>query len=264
MRVTCEGVSCELTVDTILAHADCPTCGRPIYADDVVQNNLTAKCSKCDWFGRAAVPPIRKTLVYLDNSILSHMVVAIGKRDRSSPWIALHEELRTAVRRNVICCPGSPLIDDESQLSDRVSRAVRELSRGLSDVRLDDPSMVQEKQLLRAFWRFLDDLPPETENAPPFSHVSDDEPHVWLPFVQFGSLIHDTPPELSQRRESKESLVGEVSEIFAKYVSDGLAPDEIRRKEAGGIASTFRRCGPLWRFLHIARKRSTRTPLGRR
>jgi hypothetical protein len=198
---------------------------------------------------------IRKTVIYLDNSTLSHMVTAIARDDKTSPWIALHDALRVAAHRNVICCPGSPVIDHESQFSSRVSRAVREMSRALGDVRLHFPSTVQDNQLLRAFQRFLCNAPPQTEHAPPFSDVSDDKPHDWLPFVQFSSLIHVPPDELDSRRESKESQRENVTEIFKRYVSEGLTTDEIRIREARGVGSALFKVGPLWPFLHIARKR---------
>jgi len=192
-------------------------------------------------------------VVYLDTSTLSHIAKAVARGD-GSRWLSLGQALKRAVNANVITCPSSPVIDDEAQLSQAVSRSVRELSRSLGDVRLRHPSAVQERQLIRAFKRFLQNDELMTEYEPPFRDVSDDDPHEWLPVVQIGSLVHKTPPELSSSRASKVALSDHVTGIFATYAAEGLSFDQIRIREAAGMGAALRRTGPLWPFLMIARE----------
>ncbi|MDQ6799216.1 MAG: hypothetical protein M3041_00095 [Acidobacteriota bacterium] len=245
----------DLTVDDILAQAPCPACSSTVRPDDVQRNRLIASCSRCEWHGSAALPKVTKTIIYLDSSTLSHLASARVRGDQSSPWIALHEQLRSAVAQNVICCPSSPVVDYESELSERVSRPVRELSRSLGEVRFRYPAVVEERQLLRAFRLFLDGQPPQVEYSPPFSDVSDDDPNEWPPYLRFNSLFHATTAELEQRREGKTSVRNRVEEIFLEYGSQSLSFDDIRAREALGIGASVRQCGPLWRFLEMAKRR---------
>ncbi len=228
-----------------------------MYASDISRRGVVARCSKCRWSGRIDLPAIRKTLIYLDTSTLSHMAKAVARKE-GSLWSTLHERLRRAVHRNVISCPSSPVIDNEAQLSEAVSRSVRELTRSFGDNRLRYPGTVQESQLLRAFRRFLDGDAPLAEYDPPFSDVSDDDPHEWLPPVQFSSMFHKRPAELDQARSNKQELSTNVTHIFARYAAEQLTFEEIRQREARGLGSALRRCGPLWPFLEIGRRRFDR------
>jgi hypothetical protein len=243
----------EPLAEQVLASERCPLCAGRIAASDIGGNFAVVQCSSCEWFVRAKLPTLRKTIIYLDTSTLSHMAKAAARGEQSR-WLDLAGALKRAVNANVITCPTSPVIDDEAQLSAAVSRSVRELSRSLGDVRLRHSATVQECQLIRAFRRFLRKEGPMTEYAPPFTDISDDDPNEWLPVVQFSSLIHKTPPELIQSREGKIALAGRVTEIFARYAAEGLSFEEVRQREAAGVGSAVRRAGPLWPYLTMARE----------
>lgn len=242
------------TAEAVLARERCPACAERVVPSDIVGNHLVVHCPRCPWFVRAVLPALRKQVVYLDTSTLSHIAKAVA-RGEDSRWVDLGKALKRAVDANVIACPSSPVIDDEAQLSHEVSRSVRELSRSLGgDVRLRHPATVQERQLVRAFRRFLSRDKPMTEHEPPFSDISDDDPNTWLSVLQIGSLVHKTPPELSKSRVSKVALCDHVTRIFETYSAQRLTFEQIRQREAAGFGAAVRRTGPLWPFLMMARE----------
>jgi hypothetical protein len=59
----------------------------------------------------AELPAIRKKIIYLDTSIVSHMARAKARSDEASPYYQLYVALKTAVARNLIVCPGSTIVD---------------------------------------------------------------------------------------------------------------------------------------------------------
>ena len=143
--------SSEPLAETVLAAA-CPSCNSRVRPSDIFGTALVVQCSRCSWSVRASLPRLRKTVVYLDTSTLSHMAKAIERGNRNL-WTDLVESLQRGVEANVIVCPSAPIIDDEAQLAPAVSRSVRELSRRLGHVRLRHFATVQEAASRLAEWR---------------------------------------------------------------------------------------------------------------
>src|SRR5258708_8711001 len=79
--------------------------------------HLMFDCPQCRWRPRAELPDIRKTIVYLDTSTVSHIASAKRAGKTGSKWLLLYDALRESAADNVICCVDSSIIQREAELS---------------------------------------------------------------------------------------------------------------------------------------------------
>ncbi len=102
-----------IDLDSSLERPPCPNCGkgriRPVDIFD--GKHLTFQCPipECRWTGQAKLPEIRKKIIYLDTSTVSHMARALKRKETDSSWIKLYGRLQSATGAEVICCPGSSI-----------------------------------------------------------------------------------------------------------------------------------------------------------
>src|SRR5438045_3804922 len=94
---------------------DCPQCGsRSSYGRCwVEEKTLTFRCTRCPCLIREVLPPIKKSIIYVDQFALSNMI----KLKNEPFWAGLHQRLVELAGKNLITCPYSPAHVDESNLS---------------------------------------------------------------------------------------------------------------------------------------------------
>jgi hypothetical protein len=104
---------------------------RPV---DVVSGNLVFNCSNlglCHFTAFAPLPPLSKTLIYVDPSTVSRMARARSRGDASSPYALLYDAFRRASSRNLVALPGSTTFEtaaEYTELWDVIVEMARELS----------------------------------------------------------------------------------------------------------------------------------------
>jgi hypothetical protein len=143
---------------------DCPFCG----ADDsygVLMINARAyrrRCRECWESAEFALPPAPKSVVYLDQNVISNFVKAFhppAARGRQVDpfWPELFREIDLLCRLQILICPDSQTHREESAVTpfaDRLHEIYRHLSYGAT---FDFAHEVRDRQLLAYLDNWLDD-----------------------------------------------------------------------------------------------------------
>lgn len=132
----------------------CPKCGREGFGTLQISNNYwTRRCRECWHDATTRLPAVTRTVVYLDQMVLSNMAKSLdpvwrATRGAQDPyWLDLFRTLERLVKLQVLTCPASPIHDEESAVTEyaEVLRRLREyLASGIS---LAYPHEVRATQL---------------------------------------------------------------------------------------------------------------------
>src|SRR4051812_24655719 len=90
----------------------CPKCSAPESFGRTVfrQRGLSFKCKACGCAESKELPPITKTIIYIDQFALSKMV-----KNKDEPfWADLNDRLTRLKTNEIITCPYSPIHIEES------------------------------------------------------------------------------------------------------------------------------------------------------
>jgi hypothetical protein len=233
----------------------CPQCGngrvRPTDIRD--EQRLIFRCSfpQCSWVGYACLPGIRKTVIYLDTSTVSHIARVLRSGQLTSPWLRLYKCLRQAIADEVICCPTSTLVQAEAELYQFPGEIVQ-LSEEFADQGLMQELKVREAQLARALDRFLNNDMPRLETDLPMKDPFSQDVHAWLPPIRVGVDIRYPRFLVDSIRRQKEQSLEAMKRIYKEYAEAGDSFETIRKAEARGYGLGFiligqrslrRRCG---------------------
>jgi hypothetical protein len=228
-----------MTVDleSFLARPTCPRCNIGcVRAIDIREGkHLTFQCPipACKWTGHAPLPDIRKTLIYLDTSTISHIAGAM-RSGKDSPWIDLYNSLRKAVAKEAICCLCSPIVEDEVELS-KYAKEINNISKAFGNLSIKHPLEIRNNQLLRALDRYLSDDQPLLETDPNPMDAFRENVHRWRPV--YDVFVNATTPSkwINSRRVRKTTLQTEFERIYQRYAVDEMSFDQIRDQEALGF-----------------------------
>ncbi|MCY3021651.1 MAG: hypothetical protein NTW87_21775 [Planctomycetota bacterium] len=181
------------------------------------------------------MPRIRKAIVYLDTSTISHMArAAMRGQGDGCAWLRLRNALTDAVRDEIICCPVSGLVEQEGELC-QLSNEIRRLARELGIVGFKSQLGVGRAQIFRAFERFRAGQPPQVETDPPVEDALDDSPHGWNPIMNIHVLTTPIPGLVEKRRSRKTTTAQRAEAIFRGYEQDGLDYEAIRVRKLNGL-----------------------------
>ncbi|MDI7261085.1 MAG: hypothetical protein QME90_14350 [Thermodesulfobacteriota bacterium] len=228
-----------IDLDNSLNQPPCPLCGkgriRPIDIFD--GKHLTFQCHipECRWTGRAKLPEIRKKIIYLDTSTISHMARALKRNETDSLWMKLYERLQSAAGAEVICCPRSSIVQNEAELS-IYSKEIIRLSQEFGNPGLKHELSIERAQIFRALRRFLSNLPPTLEIAPPIEDAFVKPINRWLPVYSISANLLTPNWMVEAHRSTKASMPDQIEKIYKRYEAEGLKFEDIRRKEADGFA----------------------------
>lgn len=112
----------------------CDVCGRGfLRAVGVTAGRLDVKCSSraCGVWHKHALPPLNKTIIYLDTSVVSNIA-----RARRPAFQRLYDALREASYKNVIACVVSNIAIAEIELA-RDGERILEVARELGTIRVN-------------------------------------------------------------------------------------------------------------------------------
>jgi hypothetical protein len=228
----------NVDLDNFLNRPPCQACniGRVRAIDIHDGKHLTLQCPipECGWTGRARLPEIRKKTIYLDTSTVSHMARAISRDEDKSPWVALYQSLRRAAALQVVCCPSSPIIKSEAELSPYSAKIIQ-LSKDFGDPGLENPLQIRHKQLFRALDRFLVGEEPCLETKLDPTEAFYKNVHCWLPVYDVSVDITTPPGWIEWRRRKKAYIRGEVERIYRQYADTQDPFEAIRASEAQGF-----------------------------
>lgn len=225
----------DIELDAGLERPDCPRCGRARIRPTDIQDGrlLLFECRHrgCRWAARARLPEIRKTIIYLDTSTVSHIARARQRNERQSPWIALYESLRRAAADEVIACPGSSIVRSETDLS-TLSGEIATLAEELCDPGLKHQLEVQRAQISACLDRYLAGEPALPAARPPAQDAFRRNVHKWHSVFKISFRTASLPEIVESSRRNKVLLRDKVGGIFGKYEKLGYDFETIRKKEA--------------------------------
>lgn len=213
------------TLEKYLDRPRCEYCGigrvRPI---DVVRGeHVLFTCSNrlCHFTTHAQLPAIRKKILYLDTSIVSHMARAKAKGDHASPYYQLYGALKTAVARNLVVCPGSTIVETEAEMS-TLGDIIIDMGRELGDVSLQHELWIKQCQLSRALDRFLDDAPVTLETTLPEREALQQDPHVWHGTIYVVAHIPTPDEYVEAAKKAKDRNLPEIEARYHQYTDRGM------------------------------------------
>ena len=213
------------TLEKYLERPRCESCGigrvRPIHL--VRGEHVRFACSNrlCHFATYAQLPPIRKKIIYLDTSIVSHMARAKAKGDEASPYYQLYVALKTAVGRNLIVCPGSTIVETEAEMS-TLGDIIIDMGRELGDVSLQHELWVKRCQLSRALDRFLADEPVTLETNLSEREALQDNPHVWNGSIYVVAHIPTRDEYVEVAKRAKDRNLPEIEVRYRQYADQGM------------------------------------------
>src|SRR5207249_3311606 len=189
--------------------------------------------------GRCELPDISKKIFYVDTSTVSHRARALARREGGGPWISLYHALRDAVASDIICCPGSSIVEEEGELAGAMSAQIVTLSRELASPGLQHELWIREVQVFNALKRFLsgEDPAPLARQDPRDAFYG--RVHIWTGSLNI--IINSRTPEpwIQDRREAKEMARDALQDVYQRYADEGLDFDAIRSREASALGPTI-------------------------
>lgn len=218
------------TLEEYLPRPRCESCGkgfvRPV---DVMNSNVVFRCSRqghCFFTVLAELPPLRKTVIYLDTSTVSHMARAKARGDASAPYLKLYEALRRANDRNLIACPGSTIVETEAEFWS-LGDTIVDMSRHLSDPGLNHELLVKEAQLFRALKQWLAGEAATLDLNPPWRDAFESDVHVW--HSTFNVIMNTRTPEefIESARRMKDRDLPRIADLYKAYADRGLTFEQV-------------------------------------
>ena len=204
---------------------------RPI---NISGTHLLLDCPHCHCRPIAELPTIKKTLVYLDTSTVSHLARGMRAGWPDARWERLYNALCQATGDEFLCCVCSSIVESEAELTLHVD-IINEMCTQLGNCKPRYPLDVENAQLFRALDRYLSGTVASTESSLPREDAWDDDPNLWQELLRIG-LFSSRPPddELDRRHSARAALSDEVTSIYARYATDELGFEAIRELEARG------------------------------
>jgi len=218
------------TLEEYLPRPRCESCGKGVIRPvDVMNGNVVFSCSRqgqCFFTVLAELPPLRKTVIYLDTSTVSHMARAKARGNASAPYLKLYEALRRANDRNLIACPGSTIVETEAEFWN-LGDTIIEMSRHLSDPGLNHELHVRETQLFRALTQWLAGEPAALDLAPPWRDAFESKVHVW--HSTFNIIMNTrTPAEfIEAAKRMKDEDLPRITELYKAYADRDLTFEQV-------------------------------------
>ena len=119
----------------------------------VGERDLLFRCRNCPHWERLPLPPIQKTIVYLDQFALSKMAL----RTTDPFWTTLRSRLDQLISDERVACPSSPIHYEESNFDVTKRDDLTALSRQLAgSERFRPPQDVKKRQLERQLAAFIE------------------------------------------------------------------------------------------------------------
>jgi hypothetical protein len=182
------------------------------------------------------LPPLDRTVVYLDTSTISHIVRSLARGDQAAPYSRLYDALRAAVYANVIACVGSSIVRAEGELSKHGIEIAR-MSRELGDASVHHELHVREAQVYRAFGRYVRGEPSVDLRRPPREDAFEKDVNRWPSMLSFRSYMPSKPEWIEEHRAERVERRSRIENVYRRYGTENLEFHDIVRREITGFAN---------------------------
>jgi hypothetical protein len=212
----------------------CPGCGAEASFGNVhVSNNaLLRGCLRCKYSQDIPLPPLSKTVLYLDQSFLSHAF-----RAELPEFVDAAKHIADLAHCQLLVCPYSSIHEAEthqwrSPEQQKLWEFIKQTSRGHE---FSPEYKVKQVQISRGFERFLagekTEFAIKARDALP-RDVNNWEDYFWID-------IKIRPENIELRRRLKEEAVTKLISIFPDWRKDATTFDEDRRLESSDAAKNY-------------------------
>lgn len=220
---------------TYVLKEKCQKCGTAGHYDNVniSADTLQRGCNACGHWERIPLPPLKKQVIYLDQSFLSHAF-----RDNAKPFVAAAQRIESLASRQLVVCPYSSVHSDETRLwrhedQERLFEFIKQTARGRE---FAPTYSIKEAQLVASFRSFLN------SGAQHYGveerHAFRKDIHSWDDYfwIDVGpSYLVDA----EEMRKGKSAAVSALVNIFDGWRKTEATFEEDRRSEALGYAQSL-------------------------
>ena len=216
----------------------CPQCHRESFGVLMIPGqHYVRRCRECRHTARIQLPPIRKTVIYLDQFAISNMMLALNpatdahRARRVDPaWLQLFRRLDHVAKVQLVVCPDSGFHWDESLVSPYYSalRRLYELLSGGATFR--DASYIEQFQLIFAAKAWM-----SGQSAPGFDlharDVVDGELDRWWEKFQITANMNIPPEWLDDLRCERDRAHEIMGEVFERWQQERPSFEDVFSEE---------------------------------
>jgi len=197
----------------------CPLCGREkAYGNvDVIGDSLLRGCRYCDYSTQLPLPPLKKSILYLDQFFLSEAF-----KDREPRFQEAAARISKAASNQLLAVPYSSVHEDESLLwsrGDELGEFIKTTSRGAKFKAEYD---VERRQIWRAFGDWKNGRP--ASRSTDASDALERDIHKWDGY--FFIDVARYPRDADAMREAKARSVKALVAIFDSWRISSASFDE--------------------------------------
>ncbi len=224
----------------------CPGCKGANYGVlGVYGHHYIRRCRDCWCTDSYPLPEIEKTVIYLDQLVISNMMKAINPHTKAHQegrvdkvWVEIFERLHSLVKLQVIVCPDSRMHNRES-LTSPFKQALKRMYEALSHgITFTDPDTIRRFQIHdHAKWWLTGagaEYEPEFKRIWAFSSPINVWQERFLITVEFPSRTE----WIEDIRQAREKSADAIQEIFSRWQTETDNDfDYWYRKELEGFRS---------------------------
>lgn len=205
----------------------------------ICDRHYVRRCIHC-WFDKSLpLPAVKKTIIYLDQFVLSNMMKELdpSKQNADGFYWTLFEKLDRLSKLQLIVCPDSPIQDHESVVDTRYEKirtVFRQLSRGVS---FRDPTTILHAQIMRAFDGWRNGQPCDSRVSREF--VFTQKPDVWQDRLRI-ELNFTVPGLVQELKTNRELVTRHLHEVCQNWQNDEtFSFKETFDKELAGVGEAI-------------------------
>ena len=214
---------------------DCPVCR----SSDAFQPKgafgqyWMKRCTACGHCKNWRLPKITKTIIYLDQFVISNMVKA-----KQRIWTELHTKLSTLAGLQLVVCPYSDIHQDESLLSHALRDELKEMYRSFGgDNRFRETHDIEQSQLPASILKWLGVT--QSEDArPAWCDAFDHNPHTWTTDLHVFADFPVHEPWVTDLRNRKQSLHTDIQSVCDYWKDNPTTFEQDVAEEIRGYART--------------------------
>ena len=231
-------------------YSDCPFCKQRESFGIVVigRGRFTRKCNSCQQTQAFALPQPTKTVIYLDQFVLSNISKVLSsdtpakKKGRIDPfYLSLFAKLHRLLRLQLMVCPQSPIHRDESVVSSDYEKLEQVYAFFPEGVKFREPETIRNGQIITVAKRRFQDAVDDYCMTRDFAIIG--EIHKWENFPGIRLRAPILPGYESALLRIKAARRKAYTEVHGDWARSGSVTFQERyRDERTGLGkSLFRR-----------------------
>lgn len=225
-------------------HIECPKCRQIAFGIVIVgERDFRRRCRNCGYHSRHTLPPVRKTVVYLDQFVISNLMLVRSKSEKRVDefYTTIYDKLMELLRLQAIVCPFSDGHRNESVVHPSSPEQLRDSYEVFAhSISFKTFEQIRYRQILKLVERVLSDDPSAVKPIEK-TDVMERDPNVWFDRIRVSVkplMVDGQLDALKYWRQKTNDGIGDVFQNIWK-----LQPERSwqywRDQEARGWWSSF-------------------------